>query len=301
MHQRSKRLGQHRRQTTAHQFRRTQQPARDAGRRVGRHEGVHAQQQPHAVLQGHRGVQRFQQHAVHAGAPVNRHRWIESWKRGAGLHRTRDRHMVGARLAEPDRRSRLEVRRDDHQLVRQLAKVVGATLDGVDLLEVATDRFVVEEADRQRIGEPRQRFQHGLIAGPPGELHQGIGQESRQHQTSAAELFVGGREEILRHKRMLARLGLHQRPGELAGRDAVDERRGDERAGAHADVRVQPSQIQSLERFLEGAKGADLVHGALRSAPRERKPNTPALRGTCGPRAHGSLRRLRRWPAPVRA
>ena len=144
------------------------------------------------------------------------------------------------------------------------------------LLEVAADRLVVEEPHRQRASHAREGLAEGLVPGTAGEAQQRLGGEPGDHGEALHQLAVGGREELLEVEGLLLGLVAHDHAHELRDRDVVGQQRGHERPGAHPDVAVEIVEVDPVEGFLEGAEGADLVHGALRPAAGQGEPDPAA-------------------------
>ena len=113
-------------------------------------------------------------------------------------------------------------------------------------------------------------------------------QPQRQQRRGGDEaLVVGPQQHVLVH--VLKRRGqvLVQDPHHLLGRDAVGDGRGDEGAGAGADVDVELVDRAVDGEQIEGAQGADLVHGAGESAAPEYERSLRPLLPT-GPRTTAS-------------
>ena len=185
--------------------------------------------------------------------------------------------MIPPLAAEEDGPAALEIGGHDDEPLAQLPEVVAPALDAEGPLEVAPDRFVVEEADRQRPRHLGQRFEERLLLGAAPELEHGVGEEPREHEAPLGPLAVVRREEGLGHEGVLAGLVLDQGADHLHRGQVVGERRGDERPGAHADVDVEFVEIEAVERLIEGPERADFVHGALRAAAGQREADPAAF------------------------
>lgn len=185
--------------------------------RVHRHDGVQADQQVDALLERHRGVKRLEQHAIDIVPPVDAHRRVEPGQRRRRLDGARDRHVVERRLAEAHGVTRVEVGGDDNQFVGQLAKVVGATLQGVDPLEVGADKAAVVEHARGSACE--SRVSDSAIDRSWGRRSTAITDSTRRPgmlSATAQPLTDCRFEESLGHERVLTGLGLDDRPGTSA-------------------------------------------------------------------------------------
>ena len=278
VHQRAEHLVEHGGEAALDQNAAPHRPGLDGRPDVHGHDGIDAQQQLRPVLQRDRGVQRLEEHAVHAVASVNQHRRIDAGDGRTRLHGPGDGDVLPLRLAEPDGTARAEVGAHDDELVRQLAEVVRAPRHREDLREVAADRLVVEHAHGQRLGEAREGFAEGLVAGTCQQVPHRSGRQPGHLQRPPRQLQVGWREERPRDKRVLPRLVLDDRPHELGGRQPIGETGSDERPGADPDIDIEVVEVDAVQRLLEGPEGADLVHRALRPAARQRETEPPASR-----------------------
>jgi len=293
MHQGAKRLVERGREAALDQDAAAHRARLDRGARVHRHDRVDAQQQLRPVLQRDRRMQRLEEHAVHAVAPVHQHRRVHARNRRARFDGRRDRDVVPSGLAEADLAARTQVRRHHDQLVLQLPEVVGAAGNGEDLLQVAANGLVVEDAHRQRLGQAGQRLAQRKVARPLRRAPDRLGQQPGHLERPLRQLPIGGGEERLRHERVLPRLVLDDGAHELGGRQPVGQAGGDERPGADPDVDVEVVEVHAAQGLLECPEGADLVHGALGSATGQGEADPPAGRL---PRS-GHQRPVRR-PAP---
>jgi len=299
MHQRAKRLVEGSRQTPLDQDAAAHRARLDRRARVHRNDRVHTQQQLRPVLERHRGVQRLEQHAVHAVGAVDQDRRVHTGHCRARLDGGRDRDVVPPGLSEADRAPRAQVGGYHDQAMLQPPEVVGPARNREDLLEVAADRLVVEDADRQRLGQTREGLAERLVAGTHRHPPDRRGQQPRHLEGPFRQLTVGRGEERLRNEGVLPRLVLDDGAHELGGRQPVRQAGGDEGPGTDPDVHVEVVEVQSVERLLEGPEGADLVHGTLRPASRQGEADAAA--GRPPPLSHQRAVRLPAPPAPCDA
>ena len=142
----------------------------------------------HAVLQRHRGVQRLEQHAVHAGATVDLHRRIEPGHAPCSpARRARWERLCAPGRAEADRAPGLEIGRHDHQLRAQLPEVVGAA---VVARARAPGSRRIGSLSNTPVGQRRARRPSAVrtapVAAAAAEVPEHLREQARQRRARAA-------------------------------------------------------------------------------------------------------------------
>ena len=206
------------------------------------------------------------QRAVDELAPADVHRWIQARQSGAGLHRLRDRHVVPALPAEAHRFAVVEVDRDHVQRAVELAEIVAAPTPGEDFAQEQLDPRVVEQAGGHQAAEAVQQVRPARVARAPQQSAPPLEGEPRQ-ACGAPRVFEQRRaQEGFRAEAHVVAVAGDEDPAHLARAHAVGEARREERTAADADVAIHAGQVEALDRILERAQRAQLVHPADRAA-----------------------------------
>ena len=223
------------------------------------------------MVEHDRGVQGPAQGAVDEMATANLDRRVQAGQGGAGLDRTRYRHVVPIGATEAHRLAGIQVDRDDEKLLSQFAEIVAAPVPAEYAGEETLDADVVEQPGRHQSTQAAEQFaQLGAariaedIAPPvPGHAREAGGptrvfQERRSQEDFRPEshfMAVAGDED----------------PVHLGRAQAVGQPGREEGSGADADVDIEAGRVEALNRFVECAQCAQFVHPADRSTAGDRQ------------------------------
>ena len=227
---------------------------------------------------------------------------VDHRQRGRGAHGGRDRHVVPALGAEHDPLAGVEVGGGQVELVLQQAEVVGAIGVGEHGADVLLDPRAGVEPGRQRVGE-RDRDVDGRER---AEAAPERARDAEQVQRGLERL--GGVLAVVRPQQHVEVDVAERRrdlvvddPHHLLGRDPVGRQRGDQRAGAGADVDVELVDAAVDREEVERAQRADLIDpaGEAAAAEHERRPRLRA--GAGAPRLRRPLLELHDLAHPWRS
>ena len=192
---------------------------------------------------------------------------VDHRQRGRGAHGGGDRDVVPALGAEHDPLARVEVGGGEVELVLQQAEVVGAVGVGEHGADVLLDPRAGVEAGRQRVGERDREVDGRERAEAAAERARHAEQVQRQLERLGGVLAVVRPQqhvevEVAERRRHL----VVDDPHHLLGRDPVGRQRGDQRAGAGADVDVELVDAAVDRQQVERAQRADLIDAAGEAA-----------------------------------